>query len=128
MMIIPTFEPEVIEAAARKRFHGDDERVATTSIKEVMVDGVKIGSRYGKAHELALVATVLSEMPQEECVKVRRVWCDSKHHTYRLVTASKTALQHFANGMIRHNAGYNEIYTSDINLYCGPWWPDSGKP
>ena len=49
---IPQLEPEVVRAEADKLRHGDDQKCATTSIKELRVRDVRITSRYQKADKL----------------------------------------------------------------------------
>ncbi len=61
--IIPQHEPEIIAAAARKHWCGDDEKVATTSIEVLIVHDVQITSRYQKAHELELMRDMILAMP-----------------------------------------------------------------
>jgi hypothetical protein len=50
---IPARSPEAIAADARLR--GGDEKVATTDIKVLVVRGVRLHSRYGKADEYELM-------------------------------------------------------------------------
>jgi hypothetical protein len=76
--IIPRHAPEVIEALARKRYRGDDEKVPTTSIKELTVSGVQISSRYQKAHELELMREMILALPAGLAEVVQSIWCDSK--------------------------------------------------
>jgi hypothetical protein len=76
--IIPQHEPEIIAAAARKRPCGDDEKVATTSIYLLIVRGVEVTSRYKKAHEFALMRSMILALPLEHCGAVRSIFCDSK--------------------------------------------------
>ena len=53
--IIPKREPELVEAEARRRWQGDPEKVATTTLNSLVVRGVKLSSRYGKAHEYVVM-------------------------------------------------------------------------
>jgi hypothetical protein len=75
--IIPQHEPEVIAAGARKYF-GDDEKVATTSMDLLIVRGVKITSRYKKAHEFELMRAMILALRLEQCRAVQSIFCDSK--------------------------------------------------
>jgi len=74
---IPRREPEVVKAEAR-RYFGDDEKVPTTSLTELVVEGVNLSSRYGKARELELMARVVKALPVEYVGLIRSIWCDSK--------------------------------------------------
>ena len=76
--IIPQHEPEIIAAAARKHWRGDDEKVATTSIEVLIVHGVEITSRYKKAYEFELMRSMILALPVEQCRAVRSIFCDSK--------------------------------------------------
>jgi hypothetical protein len=84
-IIIPRREPELIEADARRHWHGDFEKVATAAIKSVTVCGVKITSRYNKAHELELMANILLAMAASVSGKISSLSCDSKNDTYTVV-------------------------------------------
>ncbi len=57
--VIPKFEPEIVAAIAKRKYHGDSEKVATTSIKALDVHGVSLRSRYDKAHEYAEMAAMV---------------------------------------------------------------------
>jgi hypothetical protein len=76
--IIPRHAPEVIEALARKHHCGDDEKVPTTTIRELMVAGVTITSRYQKAHEMELMRALILGLPPRLAEAVKSIWCDSK--------------------------------------------------
>jgi hypothetical protein len=76
--VIPRHAPEVVEALARKYYFGDDEKVPTTTIRELIVAGVQITSRYQKAHELELMRTLIMALPPRLASAVRSIWCDSK--------------------------------------------------
>jgi hypothetical protein len=75
--IIPQHEPEIIAATARKRWRGDDEKVATTSIDLLIVHGVEITSRYKKAHEFELMRSMILALPLQQGA-VQSIFCDSK--------------------------------------------------
>lgn len=82
-VVIPQFEPEVIDADARRR-GGDLEKVATTSLDEHIAFGVRLTSRYQKAHELRTMALAVSDLPGPWREKIRSLDCDSKHMTYSM--------------------------------------------
>jgi hypothetical protein len=92
--IIPRFEPEVVEAEARRRWHGDDEKVATTAVKVLVVRGVEITSRYQKADELELMGRIIDAMPPCVSARIESVWCDSKAcHCYSITLKARRALR-----------------------------------
>jgi len=76
--IIPVREPELIAAEARKKYHGNDEKVATTSIKTLKVDGVEIISRYCQAHEFELMRAMILALSPRQRALVKSIFCDSK--------------------------------------------------
>jgi hypothetical protein len=76
--IIPRHEPEIIAAAARKRWRGDDEKVPTTSLEALTVHGVKIESRYRKAREFELMRDMVLALTTLERESVQSIFCDSK--------------------------------------------------
>ncbi|QDB99302.1 hypothetical protein [Mesorhizobium sp. 8] len=90
---VPRFEPEVIAAASR-RWHGDDEKVATTSIKCLDVDGVQVSSRYGKAAEYDIMAAMVLGVEAGLRTLIETIWCDSKACAcYSVTLRSCTAAQ-----------------------------------
>jgi hypothetical protein len=72
--IIPRHEPELVESTARKHYRGDDEKVATTTVDLLIVDGIRITSRYRKADELE----VMLALPSALCRQIHSMYCDSK--------------------------------------------------
>ncbi len=74
---VPRFEPEVIAAAVQKR-HGDDEKVATTSITALEVEGVQLTSRYNKADEYDAMTALVLGVEARLRVFIESIWCDSK--------------------------------------------------
>jgi len=77
--VVPRFEPEVVASAARKKWRGDDEKVATTSVSNLVVDGVVISSRYGKAHEFDCMAGMVRSTDEALRSLVESLWCDSSY-------------------------------------------------
>lgn len=75
---VPRHEPEVVEAEAKKRYGGDQEKVATTSIANLCVNGISLQSRYGKAHEFDKMAVMAKALPPELARRVESIFCDSK--------------------------------------------------
>lgn len=118
---IPRFEPEVVEAEARRRWRGDDEKVATTAVKELAVRGVRITSRYQKAYELELMGRIIDAMPPCVSAQIESVWCDSKAcHCYsitlkpsaghaRVEETAAVAAALFSNLALELHGGHNGI-------------------
>ena len=77
-MIIPKHEPEIVRAEAKRLWRGDDEKVPTTSILDLIFRGVRIDSRYQKAHEFETMIAIISRMDNEEVYAIESVWCNSK--------------------------------------------------
>jgi hypothetical protein len=63
-------------AARKRQYRGDDEKVATTSIKLLIVAGIEISSRYDKANELELMRRIVLALPL--ACGVKSMFCDSK--------------------------------------------------
>jgi hypothetical protein len=76
--IIPQHEPEIIAAIAAKHWRGDDEKVPTTSLQALTLCGVKIESRYRKAHEFELMRAMVLALTTLEREAVQLISCDSK--------------------------------------------------
>lgn len=82
---VPRHEPEVVAAAARRHWNGDDEKVPTTSVRDLTVGGVHLSSRYDKASEYDLMALMASGLPEDLRAHVESIFCDSKAtHAYTL--------------------------------------------
>ncbi|HZC56024.1 MAG TPA: hypothetical protein VE396_08255 [Xanthobacteraceae bacterium] len=112
---IPRHEPEVIKAGARLHF-GDDEKVATTSFESIAVNGVKLNSRYGKAHELELMRAFVLDLPESLCRLTATIFCDSKATnsfsiTLRHWTVERAKLigRAIAESALARNGGHNGI-------------------
>jgi hypothetical protein len=78
MKKIPHRDPEAVKADARKLFHGDTEKVPTTTIKRLVHRGVEIASRYRKADEFETMVKVIEAVPEWAQARIRSVLCDSK--------------------------------------------------
>ncbi len=118
--IIPQHEPEIIAAAARKHWCGDDEKVATTSIDLLIVHGVKITSRYGKAHEFEVMRAMILAMPLQQG-PVQSIFCDSKvgscfsvvlRRDYWSDLMARVIANHFEKATIEFLGGHNGITVS----------------
>jgi hypothetical protein len=113
----PEFEPEVIAAAAR-RLGGDLERAPTTAIGETMVRGVRLCSRYRKAHEMAVMAAMVEDLPDGWLPFVTSVICDSALSTYvvKVTPCRRTDMRTLAalisDLIVRHAGGHNGVHLS----------------
>jgi hypothetical protein len=74
---VPQHSSELVAARAAKWF-GDDEKVATTSLKGLVVEGVSLISRYDKARELELMAIMVTGLPFDLAKRIKSIFCDSK--------------------------------------------------
>lgn len=82
MPLIPRFEPEAIQAEADRRWRGDHDKVATTSLKSLTVRGVLLQSRYGKADEYEGMARMVIGLPDGMAGHLHSIFCDSNSLTY----------------------------------------------
>ena len=73
------------------RPHYGAERAATTPIIKVIVRGVEITSRYRKRRELALMARVISAVPEHEVGNLAAIWWTEMHPLLRRQSASGLA-------------------------------------
>jgi hypothetical protein len=75
---VPLRDSELIDAEAKRVWHGSYEKVATTTIKELVVKGVTLKSRYGFAHEYEAMQEMVLELPDHLAKEVESIHCDSK--------------------------------------------------
>ncbi len=76
--VIPRFEPEIVQAIANRDWRGDTEKVATTSLESLTVNGIVLTSRYGKASEYESMAAMASILPGYLAARVATIFFDSK--------------------------------------------------
>jgi hypothetical protein len=113
----PEFEPEVIAAAAR-RLGGDLDRVPTTALGEVKVRGVRLTSRFRKAHELHAMAHVVDALPDGWLPFVKSIYCDGKLavYTVKVVPCRRVDMRTLADLIsdlfVRHAGGHNGVHLS----------------
>ncbi|WP_292054923.1 MULTISPECIES: hypothetical protein [unclassified Brevundimonas] len=130
---IPKREPEVVKAEADRFHSGDDEKVPTTTVGDVSVDGVSISSRYDKAHELKIMVSVVEALPLKYRTLINSVFCDSKAQAcYSVelnpcsrVQAEKLAAK-FEELIMSHSSGHNGVYfngAAGTSLVLDPNWP-----
>lgn len=127
---VPTFEPEVIAAAAKRRW-GDTEKVATTSIKILPWRGVELSSRYDKHYELDTMADMIDAVPLELHSAIRSVFCDSQATCSYIVELNKCDPQdawRIGELMERAAGGHNGIsihgHTKETSYEIDPNWGD----
>lgn len=124
LMPVPTREPEIVRAEANEKFGGDDEKVATSSLgDDLIVYGVHISSRYGKAHELELMRFLVARMPDPFRKRIETIWCNSKTNLdftiwlrdgLHLRTWADLILANFEQGLMESQfAGHNGIDVKD---------------
>jgi hypothetical protein len=76
---IPHREPEVIQAEADRRWHGDPDKVPTTSLRSpLLVDGITIISRYNNAHEFELMIEMVWSLSPLCRALLKSIFRDSK--------------------------------------------------
>ena len=139
---IPRFEPEVIEATARKLYFGNTDKVATTSISVLVIDGVKITSRYNDADEFELMREMILSLPPMTRAQIKTIFCDSQATAcfsvqLRCWINAKSAThigQKLEAAVIARNGGHNGITVAayngtifgdtDRNIEIGPEWQD----
>jgi ProQ/FINO family len=74
--IIPMRESAIVEAEARAR--GSGEKIATTTITGLNIDGIDIRSRYNKAHEYEVLRDAVLRLAPEKRELVSYIHCDSQ--------------------------------------------------
>jgi hypothetical protein len=135
-MIIPKYEPEFIAAEAKRLWHGDDEKVPTTSLQEVVFRGVRLDSRYQKAHEFEAMIAAASRFNAEEIAVINSIWCNSKAYSCYEVMLKRGVSEEwadiirasFATHLIQTSGGYNGFDVVDIDgnelAFEDPCWPE----
>ncbi len=132
--IIPEFEPEIVAAIAKRKYHGDSEKVATTSIKALDVHGVSLSSRYDKAHEYAEMAAMVEGVLPELRGHIESIWCDSKANACYSVWLSQCTKDQAREigaqieaACIAHGGGHNGIAIqgpNSVGFDLDPWWDE----
>jgi hypothetical protein len=129
---VPLREPEIILAEAKLRYRGDTDKVATTTLPGLMVCGVDIISRYGKADELEAMRAMVLALPAQLRAEVAEVWCDSKaSHCYTVTvrrwSVAKAVAQRMDAAAAIVRGGHNGIEVrlpagSDLHISVDPDW------
>jgi hypothetical protein len=82
-MRIPHREPEVIQLEADRRWHGDPDKVPTTSLRSPLsVDGIAIISRYNNALEFETMVVMVWSLSPLCRALLKSIFCDSKCGSY----------------------------------------------
>jgi hypothetical protein len=74
--VIPRREPELIAREAQRLFGGCADKVATTSIRSMVVWGVELTSRYDQADEFEAMRVMVLALGGAAFV-VKSIFCDS---------------------------------------------------
>ena len=138
-ILIPRREPQLIEREAKRRWHGDDEKVATTTTNPITVLGVVLESRYSKAHELGVMQNAVHLMPPDVRDEIVSIFCDSKcGASYIITVGTNTApvtriasefhriisdVGRGHNGFDLRMKGKNDSW-GDVVLSQDPFWND----
>jgi hypothetical protein len=85
---IPKFEPEVIQAAAKKNCE-DFQKVPTTAIDHFFFRGIYLRSLYRKAHEFELMCGIIEEIGETYSKYVKMMLCDSRLGDRYLITLAQ---------------------------------------
>jgi hypothetical protein len=131
MPFIPRHEPEIIKAWASKR-NGDYEKIPTTSIEHLIVDGITLDSLYDKAEEYEVMATMVEDLPINLKQYVISIFCDSNATNCYCVTL-KACTQEQAHEIgwqlgftcMKKNGGHNGIDLQGPlggDVYVNPDW------
>jgi hypothetical protein len=75
---IPHRDPELVQAEAERLYHGDIEKVPTTTINTLSVCGIELSSRYSKADEFETMTKVIHALPPWARQEIKSIFCDSK--------------------------------------------------
>lgn len=129
---IPVFEPEVIASAEKKAGPIGAERVPTTSLRSLVVEGVELSSRYDKAHEYETMSGMVRTLTPDLIEHVASIFCDSKataSYTVRLrecsVAKANAIARQFEEGCIICDGGHNGIWLSGSaggEIHIPPNW------
>ena len=133
----------MIRAEAAKKWHGCDDKVATTSTQDFLFEGVKICSRYRKADEYELMVEMIAALPAKLRGFVQSIFCDSKAtYTFSVTmrswnqTWAQEIGQRLATVALAHNGGHNGIDVAaardsgdifgdrDRQIWLDPDWGD----
>ncbi len=135
---IPQLEPELVRAIARDRHQGDDTKVATTSLPQIVAHGVVVTSRFRKAYELTKMVRMLDGIEPALRSNIAALDCDSKvgsqySASLKAGSAEYAAAIGHALGRAAQSraAGHNGIFVDDHEgahlSSVDPEWPDDDE-
>jgi hypothetical protein len=114
-------------------YGGDEEKVATTSVKSLSFLGVELTSRYNKAIDYQEMASVIMKIHPDRRRHISEMWCDSKAgRVYRVSMRATITSRDEAEGlaalmeyiMLEDGPGHGGIYVKwqnkDFHL-AGCW-------
>ena len=76
---IPKFEPEVVQAGVKK-LAGRVERVPTTAIRKLFIDGIEVRSPYGNAAAMELICSMVERIDQQLQDTIAAISCVGRNH------------------------------------------------
>ena len=109
----------------------DPDKLRDCLYDAVIVDGIKVTSRYQKEAEFRLMASVLSSLPRQLRRKIKSMDCNSQHtndydvslrpgHTSEDVRAINNALHQL---FVQQAGGHNGLCVEGKDLWGG-WWAE----
>ena len=112
--VIPRFEPEVIEASARKL--GSIEGAPTTSLESVAFGGVLLVSRRRRADEYEQMAQMVASLTPAQRRVVAGLYCDSESPPGYAATLTvwDDVLAQVIGGALRFASG-SQIWVRDVD-------------
>ncbi len=128
--LVPMRDPSAIADDA-KRFGGDDEKIATTTLKGLEYRGVHLSSRYDKGHEYEDMMNMMETLEDAEVAQISSIFCDSKAcATYVVQTSCRgeELLNQLGDRLsaicVERNGGYNGLLVEggDKQVFFNPDW------
>lgn len=131
--IVPRRTDAEVQAEAKLHWHGDDEKVPTTSIKSLTYKGIMLSSRYSKAGEYEEMMRIIDSLKPITPRIISQIWCDSKAQACYSITLNDDVTREEAEflysdlseGLERSHIGHNGITIEGPNsqgLDLDPDW------
>jgi hypothetical protein len=79
---IPVIDLSIVERSAAQNYHGDTEKVATTTVRPFVYKGIDLSSRYDKADEYETLLDLVDSLDSIDLRVVKTIFSDSKSNTY----------------------------------------------
>lgn len=107
------------------------EKVATTALKNAVVGGVDLSSRYGKAAELELMAKVVMALLPSDRSMLETIFCDSKATCSFSVTMTpapeaevRRVAERLESLLLDINGGHNgiDVASGVVSLFLNAEW------